>query len=129
MRSIAATQRFLQRLTGEEGTEPTQPSAGTGASADPQMQEQERIRTKVAVGQLAKALEIGTFAPLLLPQDKESLNKVMVAAQIGHYPGPENPPKVIPGCWLAVCSIFFRSGVASLLTKRVTPAALLNEMG
>ena len=129
VRSIAATQRFLQRLTGEEGTEPTQPSAGTGASADPQMQEQERIRTKVTVGQLAKALEMGTFAPLLLPQDKESLNKVMVAAQIGHYPCPENPPKGDSRLLARGLLDLLRSGVASLLTKRVTPAALLSEMG
>ena len=141
IRQVAALERFLKNLGLEEVAAITpgddratdspavrQALRAAGVNVDAKAAEEERIRHRATVGKLANDLQLGMFAPLLLP-DKELLTKATAAAQIGHFPDfgnlyDEKHDRPFAKGLLNI----LQSGVAGLLQHRLTPAALLSEL-
>jgi len=142
VRQKAAAARFAKHMGTSTGLGPEQHTVTTdshllrqvlrvvGGPTDPQAEEQERLNTKATVGRLAEELQLGTFAPLLLP-GKDVLTKVTTAAQLGHFPEPDQALLAEKHCrpFAQGLLTLLQSGVAALMQHRLTPAALLSELG
>ena len=142
IRQVAAMDRFLQNLglpdansnrsTDEQHSNHSkamqQLLKAAGVQTDDKSAEEERLKHKANVGQLAKALQLGLFSPLLLP-DKPLLDKVATSAQLGHFPdfGNQWDDKHDRPFAKGLLSLL-QTGVAALLHHRVTPAALFSEL-
>ena len=99
--------------------------------SDPVAEEAERLKHKQTVGELAQRLELGMFAPSLLP-DADLLKRVSSAAQVGHFPQPERKQLLDhegPRAFAKQLWQLLRSGIALLLMQRMSPAALFSELG
>ena len=99
--------------------------------SDPIAEEAERLKHKQTVGELAQRLELGMFAPSLLP-DADLLKRVSSAAQVGHFPQPERKQLLDhegPRAFAKQLWQLLRSGIALDLMQRMSPAALFSELG
>ena len=140
LRAKAAFKRFLNMsspFTSQETSQSTdsdlllKTALRVAGMSDPVAEEAERLKHKQTVGELAQRLELGVFAPSLLP-DADLLRKVSSAAQVGHFPQPdrkqlldhEGPRAFAKQLWQIL-----RSGIALLLMQRMSPAALFSELG
>ena len=140
LRAKAAFKRFLNMsspFTSQEASQSAdsdlllKTALRVAGMSDPVAEEAERLKHKQTVGELAQRLELGMFAPSLLP-DADLLRKVSSAAQVGHFPQPdrkqlldhEGPRAFAKQLWQIL-----RSGIALLLMQRMSPAALFSELG